>query len=163
MKDNQYYEDRLFYRRRLALSILLELKKEKRKVEIMDSTGIEYSIDEAIEVVRSEILNDALKESDLKVYIHEKSKAKAGKIKWANLAREKLKKNIKMYKEKLRLLYSAKKDFDEAIRLNPNASEFFNNRAKCLMSISEYEANLKFWRNELKEVAEDEWNTNREM
>ncbi|WP_432631592.1 hypothetical protein [Brachyspira sp.] len=81
MKDNQYYEDRLFYRRRLALSILLELKKEKRKVEIMDSTGIEYSIDEAIEVVRSEILNDALKESDLKVYIHEKSKAKAGKIK----------------------------------------------------------------------------------
>ncbi|WP_432631593.1 hypothetical protein [Brachyspira sp.] len=61
-----------------------------------------------------------------------------------------------MYKEKLRLLYSAKKDFDEAIRLNPNASEFFNNRAKCLMSISEYEANLKFWRNELKEVAEDE-------
>lgn len=67
-----------------------------------------------------------------------------------------IKKNIKTYKSRLKMLYSAKKDFNEAIRLNPNNSEFFNNRANCLTKIGEYEENLKFWQNQLKERDEDE-------
>lgn len=50
--------DRLFYRKRLALSILLEYKKNNSKVKITDRAGNTLNIDEAISIVRKEILNE---------------------------------------------------------------------------------------------------------
>lgn len=54
--------DKLFCRKRLALSILLEYKKNNSKVKITDKAGNTLSINEAIDIVRKDILKDYKKE-----------------------------------------------------------------------------------------------------
>lgn len=60
-RNKMSIDNELFYKRRLALSILLELKKEERyNVYICDNEGGKYYLDDAIDRLRNVILSETL-------------------------------------------------------------------------------------------------------
>lgn len=71
MKDKN---DRLFYRKRLALSILKEFKRRGREIKITDYKDKTLTIDEAIDIVEEDILNDYLNENGLAISEYDKLK-----------------------------------------------------------------------------------------
>lgn len=54
----KYEEDKLFYRKRLALAILQEIKNRNSPVEVTDSLGNIIDIDKAMAIVRNDIYGE---------------------------------------------------------------------------------------------------------
>ena len=54
----KYEEDKLFYRKRLALAILQEIKNRNSPVEVTDSLGNIIDIDKAIAIVKNDIYGE---------------------------------------------------------------------------------------------------------
>lgn len=71
MKDKN---DRLFYRKRLVLSILKEFKRRGREIKITDYKDKTLTIDEAIDIIEEDILNDYFNENGLAISEYDKVK-----------------------------------------------------------------------------------------
>lgn len=54
----KYEEDKLFYRKRLALAILQEIKNRNSPVEVTDSLGNIIDIDKAMAIVKNDIYGE---------------------------------------------------------------------------------------------------------
>ena len=54
----KYEEDELFYRKRLALAILQEIKNRNSPVEVTDCLGKPIDIDKAMAIVKNDIYGE---------------------------------------------------------------------------------------------------------
>ena len=54
----KYEEDKLFYRKRLALAILQEIKNRNSPVEVTDCLGNIIDIDKAMAIVKNDIYGE---------------------------------------------------------------------------------------------------------